>query len=190
MNTQPILCRMSMRPSPGAGGDSDMKTLESSLCVASRKKYLSRKIQNTINPIRITCGATGSVRKSMWPSPGVRGDSDVKSLYSSLCVASQKIYLSRIFQTNTRSPTFVSLPPNQNRPQKSDFQGIAKAFLLPCHALPPMERSEQVGTILELWFTRNNIFAAFPVNQKSHFASHYLPTRTVRKSLIFKEFYK
>jgi len=53
-----------------------------------------------------------------------------------------------------------------------------------------MERSEQVGTILELRFKRNNIFTAFPVIPKTCFRSHYLPTKTVRKSLIFKELQK
>ena len=127
--------------------------------------------------------------------------------------------------------------------------------MLPGPVLLPMESSIQVGTILEFWFWRNNIFPAFPVipkkpiyhqtafppkssakvgssrnfeitfasrpdpatNREVHtswnnfgalvlerqyfpcfprhpevpnLSSHYLPTETVRKSRILKEFWK
>ena len=65
----------------------------------------------------------------------------------------------------------ITLPLHRNRPRKSDLQGILKVFLLPGPVLLPMERSIQVRTILELWFRRNNIFAALlsPSSQKFQF---------------------
>jgi len=71
------------------------------------------------------------------------------------------------------------------------LNGILKLLLLigPGTVLPPIERSVQVGTILEPWFWRNSIFAAFPViTQITISSSHCLPTETVRESRIFKEF--
>jgi len=54
-----------------------------------------------------------------------------------------------------------------------------------------MERSVQVWTILQLLFSRNNIFPAFPVIPTiPNLSSNCLSTESFRESRIFKEFWK
>jgi len=71
------------------------------------------------------------------------------------------------FWRNNNFPGFHVIPIchqpfHRNRSRKSNLQRILKVILLQGLVLPPMERCLQVGTILELWFWRNSIFAGFP----------------------------
>ena len=77
------------------------------------------------------------------------------------------------FPVIRKFPILIKLPLNRNLPRKSDLPGILKLLLLPGPILPPIERSIQVGTILELFFLRNNIFPAFPVIQKKPIFYHH-----------------
>ena len=52
------------------------------------------------------------------------------------------------------------------------FQLILKVLLLPGPVILPMERAIQVGTSLELWFSRNIIFPVFAVIQKKTICRH------------------
>jgi len=84
-------------------------------------------------------------------------------------LGSREIIFSLLSPSSQKFQFVITLPFHQNLPRKLDLQGILKVLLLLGPVLPPMERSIKVGTILELWFTRNNIFAAFPVIQKFQF---------------------
>ena len=82
---------------------------------------------------------------------------------------SREIIFSLLSPSSEKSQFVITLPSHRNRPRKSDLQGILKLLLLPGSVLPPMERAIQVGTSMELLFSRNNIFPAFPVIPKIQF---------------------
>ena len=63
VNTQPILFQNSMWPSPRVGGDSDVNTLQSSLCVASGKKNCPDNFKKYQKPHSYHVPATRTVRK-------------------------------------------------------------------------------------------------------------------------------
>jgi len=73
------------------------------------------------------------------------------------------------FWRNNIFPVFAIIPicHHTASPSKSSaidgFQLILEVLLLPGPVLPPMEREIQVGTSLELWFSRKSIFPAFPL---------------------------
>ena len=100
---------------------------------------------------------------------------------------SLELWLSR----NSIFPVFAVLPKKPichhtafpPKPSAIDgFQLILKVLLLPGPVLPPMERVIQVGTSLELWFTRKNIFPAFPSSE--HFPIYHYTAFPPKSSAI------